>query len=398
VEYSIRENAFVFWPIPAFIVSTLLFLAGIFLLWWLDRHLNLGTPIPLARPDPKSPLISVIIPARNESRNICRCIESLQAQTYPHWEAIVINDHSTDNTPDVVAQFAARDPRIRLLHSDPLPDNWVGKPHALTQGAREARGDWLCFLDADTFASPDLLTSTYAEAQGHSADLLSILTLQELESFWERVISPVAFSGASLVYNFERINDPRQPDAMAIGQFILIRRKTYDEIGGHFALRDSILEDRALAEIVKRSGHTILLKDGRTLASTRMHTSLREIWESWVKTIYPGMRDYPQVILLAAAAVILGVCIYIFWWIAAAAGWVLGGNLAADIIFLEASLFWILFLWKRSIDAASYRIPRWYALTAPVGIICFGAMILDSYYRALSGHGFAWKGRTYKTK
>jgi chlorobactene glucosyltransferase len=379
-------------------LSTLLFLGGAAFIGWINLHLRLGAPVPVSPPDPDGPLISILIPARNESRNIRRCIECIRAQTHARWEMIVIDDQSTDDTPSIVAGLAAKDPRIRLLLSEPLPEGWVGKSHALAQGSREAHGEWLCLLDADTFAAPELLASTLHEARARGADLLSILTRQELCSFWEKVISPVAFSSLVLVYDLKKINDPRRPEATAIGQYILIRRKVYDETGGHRALSDSILEDRAIAERVKRAGHTILLKDGRALASTRMHTSLKEIWESWVKTIYPGLRDQPGAVLYLAGAAIVGAAVFPLWWVAALAALIVFHNLAAVLIFLEATLFWAYFLWTRITDLASYNISPLYALTVPVGVVYFGAMMLDSYFRARSGRGLTWKGRTYQTK
>lgn len=385
-------------PIVIFVLSTLLFLGGMLFLWWVGRHLHLGDPIPVSNPDPESPLISIIIPARDEARNIRNCMESLQRQTYPRWEMIVVNDHSTDSTPNIVAELASGDPRISLLNSKPLPPDWVGKSHAMAQGADQAKGDWLCFIDADTFASPELLASTFAEAYFNKADLISILTTQELKSFWENVISSVAFAGCALVYDFDRINDPGTPDAMAIGQFILVRRKVYEDLGGHHTLHDSILEDRAIAEMVKHAGHRILLKDGRGLARTRMYTSFKEIWESWVKTIYPGLRDQPWMLVVIAGALLLGACIFPLWWFGALAGWILSGNPLAGLVFLEAAIFWIYFLREATDDFASFGISRWYALTVPLGLFIFGAMMLDSYFRSLSGHGLTWKGRTYQTK
>jgi chlorobactene glucosyltransferase len=380
------------------VLSTLLFLGGMLFLWWVGRHLHLGDPIPVSKPDPDGPLISIIIPARNEARNIRRCIENLQQQTYPRWEMIVVNDLSTDSTPDIVAEFASADPRIRLLNGKPLPPDWVGKSHAMAQGADTAKGDWLCFIDADTFASPELLASTFAEAHQRQADLISILTTQEFRSFWENVISSVAFSGCALVYDFDRINDPQMPDAMAIGQFILIRRKVYEDLGGYHTLHNSILEDRAIAEMVKRAGYGILLKDGRSLASTRMYTSFKEIWEGWVKTIYPGMRDQTWMLLIIAGSAILAACFFPLWWFAALGWWFLSGSLPAGLVLLEATIFWIYFLREITDDMALFGISRWYALTIPVGLSIFGAMMLDSYIRSLSGHGLTWKGRTYQTK
>ncbi|MBN1438452.1 MAG: glycosyltransferase family 2 protein [Anaerolineales bacterium] len=147
------------------LLSTLMFLGGMGFVLWIERHHDLGAPIALAEPAADGPLISILIPARNEARNIRRCLEGVRAQTYSRWEAVVIDDNSADDTPQIVASFAARDSRIRLVRGTPLPARWVGKSHALAQGAQAAKGEWLCMLDADTFAAPELLASTYQEAQ-----------------------------------------------------------------------------------------------------------------------------------------------------------------------------------------------------------------------------------------
>jgi chlorobactene glucosyltransferase len=376
-------------------LSTVLLLCGMLFAWSLFRLLKTGPPIPITPPRPDAPLISVIIPARNEARNIRRCVDQLLAQSYRSFELIVINDHSTDDTLAILEEMAARDTRLRVIQSEALPPGWKGKPHALVQGVRESRGDWLCFIDADTFAGPELLASTLCEAQVCHSDLLSIYTKQELGSFWEKVICPVAFTGFFLFYNLERINDPAHPDATSIGQFILIRRAVYEAIGGHHAVRDTFLDDRFLAERAKQAGHHIRLADGQALARTRMHTSLREIWESWVRTIYPGMRDQPAAPFLLAPGLILSTLVYCIWPIGALFSLAAGGGLAAFLILIEACVFWACFLMVRAASVQSYGISRFYAFLTPLGMILFCAMILDSAYRGITGRDFAWKGRTY---
>jgi chlorobactene glucosyltransferase len=151
------------------------------------------------------PLISVIIPARNEGRNIRRCVQALLQQTYPKFELIVVDDRSTDATPQILAELSGGDSRLQVILGAELPPEWAGKPHALVQGAVAAHGEWLCFIDADTFATPELLLSTYQLAVEHQADMFSILTDQELGSFWERTVLPLVFLGLSFGFPAERV-------------------------------------------------------------------------------------------------------------------------------------------------------------------------------------------------
>ena len=219
------------------VLSTLACLTGIFIVTWLhsQHHMDVVvSPVPAPLTGPR---ISVIVPARNEERNIRRCVESLLAQTYPDFELIVLDDRSTDATPKILHAFASPDQRLTVLLGAELPPGWAGKPHAVFQAARAARGDWLCFVDADTFAGPQALASVFAKARQTGADLFSIMTGQEVETFWERVVLPLVFTGLSVGFSPRKVNDPGRPDAIANGQFIFIRRSVYDAIGGHAALR-----------------------------------------------------------------------------------------------------------------------------------------------------------------
>jgi chlorobactene glucosyltransferase len=375
---------------------------GIVITWLL--HARVGMQIAI---DPQSdllesslleahPLISVIIPARNEKRNIRRCIQALLAQTYPNFEVIVIDDRSTDETPQILAQLAEVDPRLRIIHGVELPPGWAGKPYALVQGVADTRGKWLCFMDADTFAQPGLLWSTYRLAVGSHADMFSILTDQELGSFWERTVLPLVFLGLSFGFPADRVNDPTKPDAIANGQFILINRIVYECVGGHTAVKDRIDEDKAIAVIVKRAGYRLVVADGRKVATTRMYTSLAEMWEGWTKNIYLGLRD--RLGLLSFGAFIgLVVSIVLPVWLVGGLAWLaFSGGFAAAVVAVEAIVLWGYLLWKRQQACRAFNISSAYAFTFPLGAFIFTAMMLASAYDVLSGRGVIWKGRRYR--
>ncbi len=383
------------------LLSTLALGVGLYIAW---RVHSTGSMMIVVDPQPVDygikppnglPLISVIVPARNESRNIRRSIQALLAQDYPRFELIVVDDHSNDDTPDILSQLARVDSRLRIVAGSDLPAGWAGKPYALVQGVAVAQGEWLCFVDADTFAHPGLLSAAYHWAEKQAADMFSIFTEQVLGSFWERTILPLVFLGLSFGFPPEKVNDPGKPDAIANGQFILIKRRAYEQVGGHTAVRDHIDEDKAIAILVKRAGYRLVLADGRKVASTRMYTSLPEMWEGWTKNIYLGLRDRLW-LLFFGALLGLFVSILLPFWLAGGLIWlVTGGGFVAIILSLEAAVLWSYLLWKRTQACARFHIPGWYAFTFPLGSLLFTAMMLASVFNVISGRGVSWKGRRY---
>jgi chlorobactene glucosyltransferase len=376
--------------------STVALLIGLALTWLLHRYEHAQVQVGPGAPAPAGgPLISIIMPARNEARNIGRSVPALLAQTYPNLEIIVVDDQSTDATPQILADLAARDPRLIVTRGAALPPGWRGKPHALAQGEALAHGEWLCFIDADTFATPELVAAAYAAAEAHAADLFTILTNQRLGSFWEKVVMPVVLSGMAFGFPPDRVNDPRRPDAVANGQFILIRRKVYEAVGGHTALRGSLVEDKALAETVKRAGYRLLLADGRELAETRMYTTLAEMWEGWTKNMYLGLQDRLWLLFLGGFVSLLGAVALPAWLLAGLVWLSRGGGAPAAVVVAEVLVLWAALLYARARVARGLGISGWYALSLPLGAGVFGAMMLTSTWRVLTGKGVAWKGRIY---
>jgi len=383
------------------ILSTLAMGLGLFVTWLVHSRGGLEIVVDphadwLKNPIPEHPpLISVIIPARNEGRNIHRCLQALIMQTYPQYEIIVVDDRSTDETPLILSELAKRESHLQIVHGSELPSGWAGKPHALVQGATAARGEWLCFMDADTFASPELLWSTYHLANKYHADMFSILTDQVLGSFWERAILPLVFLGLSYGFPAERVNDPTIPDAISNGQFILVKRNVYNQIGGHASVKDRVDEDKAIAILVKRAGYRLVLADGRKVASTRMYTSLPEMWEGWTKNIYLGLLDRLWLLLFGAILGLMVSFVLPFWLLGGLIWLTIGGGLIAAVVAGEAIVLWGYLLWKRLQACWAFGIPGGYAFTFPLGALIFTMMMLASAFNVVSGRGVIWKGRRY---
>jgi chlorobactene glucosyltransferase len=382
--------------------SSLLFLSGVVITYLLHSRYRLKIVIPEGVPPPPGPaeLISVIVPARNEARNIRRCVLALLTQTYPNYEIIVVDDRSIDETPLILAALQQEHPdRLQVVAGSELPPGWAGKPHALHLGTLQAHGDWLCFVDADTFATPDLLTAAFTTAQAQQADLFTLLTDQELGSFWEKAVLPLVFTALSFGFPAEQVNDPRRPQAIANGQFILIRRTVYAAVGGHAAIRDRIAEDKALAQQVKQHGYRLIVADGRRVARTRMYTRFAEIWEGWTKNIFLGMRDRPGLLLFGAfvglvAALLLPAWLLggIFWFLSAGPQ---TGATSAELVMFQAFALWAYLIFWRMRASLAFKISPLYAFTLPLGALIFTAMMFASAFKVLSGQGVTWKGRTY---
>jgi chlorobactene glucosyltransferase len=323
----------------------------------------------------------------------------VQSQTYSNLELIVVNDGSIDATPEILEQLQAaaqRTPqRLTILNGSELPSGWAGKPHTLHQGYQASWGEWLCFIDADTFASPELISSTYQAAMNLQADMLTILTYQELGGFWEKAILPLVFTALSVGFPANRVNDPQKPDAIANGQFILIRRSVYEAVGGHQAVRCEIAEDKALAALVKGAGFHLVLGDGRELARTRMYTSLPEIWEGWVKNIYLGMQDRLWLLLLGAMIGLVAALALPLWTMVSLVWVALGGGWIALLAAAESLTLWSYLVYNRYQINRAMGISFWYALTLPLGALIFTAMMLTSAFNVFSGKGVSWRGRSY---
>jgi hypothetical protein len=341
-------------------------------------------------------LVSIVIPARNEAHNIRRCVESALASTYPRLEVIVVDDHSTDGTGEIVREVATRDARLRVITPEPLPAGWFGKQWACAAGATEARGELLGFFDADTWQAADLVTRVVNAMTSRRADLLSVAGTQELGSFWERMVQPQIF--AIMLQRFggtELVNRSRHASQkIANGQCLWIRRSAYDDLGGHGAVRHEVAEDLALAQLFFRAGRTVSLVLGLDQLSTRMYSSLRELVEGWGKNIYAGGRKamplgalgraiYPLLLVTPALFGLLPPIVLVL----ALLGIVGPAALLWSTIATGANLIWWLLVYSW------LRLSPLYAVLHPVGS---AAVLYIALFAIVRGRRVRWKEREYQ--
>jgi glycosyltransferase involved in cell wall biosynthesis len=326
--------------------------------------------------------VSVIVPARNEDASLRACLESLISQPGIEFEIIVVDDGSTDGTRAIAESFAG----VRVIEPGPLPPGWTGKNNAVTAGARQARGGWLLFTDADTVHKPGSLARAVAEAEQHRADLLSYSPEQEVYGFWEKAIMPVIFAELACTYRPSEVSDPRSPAAAANGQYLLITRSAYDAVGGHAAIATTLLEDVTLARAVKASGRTIFFRFGGDAVRTRMYRTLPQLIEGWTKNLvllfpHPGRLALRRLFDFFAA--IIGYAIAIF-------AWRRGSALVAFVVATMTCVF-MLFLLRRIRQA---HFPWDATALAFLGLPLFSYLLLRSKFSYRRGK-VSWKGRTY---
>jgi chlorobactene glucosyltransferase len=384
-----------------FYISTAIFIGGIVIVYWLHNQSHLDIVVTPTPPPANAPLISVCVPARNEERNIRTCVEAILAQDYPNFKVIVLEDRSTDATGEILRSLAAQNDKLKVIRGSDLPKGWAGKPYALFQASKAARGEWLCFVDADTFLSPSTLSSCYAKAIETKADMFTIMTFQIMGSFWEKIVMPIVMTALSVGFSPRKVNDPKSKDAIANGQFILIKRSVYDAIGGHESVKDQIVEDKAISEQVKWNGYRLIVANGYSIARTRMYTSLPEMWEGWTKNIYLGLSDRPSLMLLGAfgAFILLVAALFLPLWPLLGIFWYLqGGSWLALVVIFESLILWAIVIYVRARVAIGMGISPWYAITLPLGAAVFAAMMITSTWKVISGKGVTWKGRIYTQK
>lgn len=343
------------------------------------------------------PLVSVIIPARNEAARIGDCLAGLAAQRYRAFETVVVDDHSTDGTAEVVQSYAYRLPALTLARGATLPPGWAGKCWACQQAAGRARGAWLLFLDADVVPQPDLIQALVARATQRPVTLITLMPLLHLGTLAERLVLPAFQTMLYGLYPLHRVSNPASPVAFANGQCIFIRRDVYERLGGHRLVQGEVLEDAIFGQRVKAAGELIEAATARDLLHVRMYTDWPSLAEGLRKHAVAGARNgglraawvgMRQALLAFAPLYLLGSGLAL--WAAqrtALAVWLLlHGALLAVVCYGVAG-----WLWQRR-----YRIGPWWGLLYPLGLALYYGLAGAAFVRAWRGQGVVWKGRTLR--
>jgi chlorobactene glucosyltransferase len=375
---------------------------------WLVRHWAINyvmkrrrvlssADYPLIEQD--APKVSVLVAAKDEEENIEACLKSLLNQAYPSFEIIAINDRSTDQTLPLLRELEkqARG-RLRIVNIDSLPDGWFGKNNAMWQGARLATGEYLCMIDADCRqTSSKMLSTAVQHARAYHTDLLSIFPRLESRTWWERLLQPVCAGLLFAWFPTNKVNKRRKNVAYANGQFMLMRRSAYDQIGGHQRVRTQVNEDIHLARLIKEHNLRLRVVENADLTVARMYHGFGELFHGWSRIFYGALGSVPKLVVSISSIVFLTLLPWISvvaaWigcvaapagrkgpWIAAACGW------GAVVILVQVAA---LRLYR------VFRVRWWYSLgyvlaaTVLLGILC------NAVLKVLGLSVTTWRGTTY---
>jgi chlorobactene glucosyltransferase len=328
------------------------------------------------------PLVSVIIPARDEEKNIERTVVAFLSQTYRNFELIVVDDRSSDSTGSILQRMAAIDARLKVIHGEEPPEGWLGKPWALHQGSRRASGEILVFADADIIYSPRAIARAVAAMQRSGVPMITLLPNFEMDTFWEKVAIPQL---AVMVFSFSPMWLANRTRIVLFsiggGSGNLIRREDYDAIGGHEALKDAVVDDIGLARLVRRQGRRSVAFRADDAVFVHMYHGVREIIRGFTKNLFAVLgRSYFWIIVVT----VFGIIFHVLPYILALTGDPIALATVAIITATRVMLF------------RSLRYPLSYALLAhPLMVLFWSYIFLRSMWLTGVRKRLVWRGRSY---
>lgn len=346
------------------------------------RVARLEDVAPLA--DDEMPVISVIVPARDEARNVEEALRSVLAQAGPHVEVIAVEDRSADATGEILERMAAGNAYLRVVRVRELPPGWLGKNHALWLGAGQARGELLLFTDADVVMAPDTIRRAAARMMREGLDHLTLGPRVILPGWLPQLFGTAFSVFFGIAFRPWRARDPDSEAHVGIGAFNLIRADVYHAIGTHRAIAMRPDDDMKLAKLVKRHRFRQELVSGASSISVEWYASLREVVRGLRKNAFAAM-DYRLWLVVAATLGQLIVFVWPFvgvWATTGATRWL--NLLSAGILV--------------AMHAGASRVqrsPLWHSLFVPVASLLLVVVLWNSVLYTLRHRGIEWRGTHY---
>ncbi|HEX2224957.1 MAG TPA: glycosyltransferase family 2 protein [Thermoanaerobaculia bacterium] len=348
---------------------------------WQRRHAPALPAPPRAAPSGDSPAVTLLLPVRDEEANVLPCLDTLLAQS-DRPEVRVVDDGSTDATAELAARRAQSEPRLRLMPAGPLPPGWRGKVHALHAGAQGVATPWIATSDADTRHHPELLARARAAAEAGGLDLLSVAGTQEARGLGENLLIPAVFALLDTLLGDWRAAAAGTSPPVANGQFLLLRRESWERCGGFESVRGEALDDVAIAKRLRSQGFRTAFFRTPGLLRVRMYRGAAEALSGWRRNLGGLFGDNPG--LLAAVTAVCGVpavfllgCLIAGPWPAALLLWGLGA--AASVL----------------LRATGGNAPL-YGLLYPLDALLLAGVLLLGARDRRRGRLMNWKGREMK--
>ena len=335
------------------------------------------------------PMVSVIMPARNEEKTMREALDLRLTDDYPNIEYIIIDDRSTDQTGEIIDAYAGKDLRVRPLHVRELPEGWLGKLYAMDQGAREARGDWLLFSDVDVHVAPGTVKRAVAHAERKNIDHLAILPELYSVSFFVDILNTIFLRIISLGVKLWEVEDPNSKAAAGVGSFNLVRRSAFDRSGAFEAIRLDHGDDVALGQLLKETGSQQKLLNGRNQVGVFFYRSLCEAVSAAERPTYSAMGRFSFLRLFFVGWVLLWLELSPYF---AVVPFGIPYNCLFAVLMIALSLATPLLLNRW------YHRPLWSIFFTPVGSLIIAFTIWRSGFLGALRGGVYWRGTFYPTE
>jgi chlorobactene glucosyltransferase len=334
------------------------------------------------------PFVSILVPARNEARNIEACVETLLAQDYPGFEVIVLDDQSTDETASIMTHLGRADARLKVLSGTPRPEGWLGKHWACHQLYQAATGELILFTDADTRHTPDMLRDSVSALFAEGADLVTAFPREEVVTLGERLLVPVIGWGIFTFIPIRLVQKMRLPAlSITIGQFMLFRRAAYDAIGGYEAVRDEVVDDIWLGRHIITSGLEWRLLDGTHHISCRMYQGFWEAVGGFSKSLF-AVFDY-RILPYFIGWLLVGIA-FIEPVVALVSRWMRHPLTAIPVEYATVSVMLSILLYM--IAYRRFKFPAYLVFYYPLSLALFIAVAARSFFQTAIGTT-TWKDR-----
>ena len=335
-------------------------------------------------PDGECPRLSILFAARDEEEKLPAALATLMEIDYPNLEVVAVNDRSTDATGQILDDFAALHPRLRVVHVAELPGGWLGKPHALQKAYEASTGELLVFTDADVRFKPDVLRRAVMLAKQQNLDHLSLLCDVEMVGFWEKALLTFFVAIFHLATNPRLVGSHRSPFYVGIGAFQLVKRSVYEASGTHRRLAMEVIDDMKLGKLIKRSGFHSGVGISQDSVVVRWHAGIGNLTRGVTKNFFAGF-GYNLGFVAVGIAGLLLLNVAPFFGLAFGHGWI---RILAALAVVIAMGFY-------GGAAVSMRVSPLYALTYPLGSVILSYMLLRSTVVTLRQGGIVWRDTFY---
>lgn len=340
------------------------------------------------------PLVSILIPSRNEETNIERCIKAFLKQDYPKLEILVLDDNSTDNTYNIVKKISEKNKNVKVFKGKPLPQGWLGKNFACFQLSRFAKGEYFVFTDADTHHLKNSISSSLAALLNNGLDALCPFPREIMVTIHERMSIPFMNFVILLFMPLALIRKSKNPlFCTGVGQYLLFRREVYFGMGGHAAVKGKILEDVQITKKTKEMGYSYMIFDGRKIISCRMYKNFKQVFTGYSRFLFSAF-DYN--ISMLTIAIIFFILLFLLPNIFFPIGLILY-HWPREIllsIFIQISI--VSFI--RMINALRFKEKLLDIFLSPLSIVYIIFMAINSVLQNKLGNGIYWKGRIYQAE